>query len=121
MACFLVPMILAVTTSLIQKTARGISEKLKIWILNALLWGGVILLALEHMWHGEIVPWPPFLTAMMNPMEIPLMLHEMVTVGTVMSAATFAAWGAILAVSHYIPKITAVRAVEPPEKLSTAR
>ena len=48
----------------IQKTARSLAEKLKLWILNALLWGGVILLVLEHVWHHEVVPWPPFLTAM---------------------------------------------------------
>ncbi|MEM0217058.1 MAG: hypothetical protein QW612_05920, partial [Candidatus Bathyarchaeia archaeon] len=63
MACFLVPMALAIITSIIQKTARSLAEKLKLWILNALLWGGVILLALEHVWHAEVVPWPPFLTA----------------------------------------------------------
>ena len=30
------------------------------WLMN-MLWGGVILLAIEHMWHGEVVPFPPFL------------------------------------------------------------
>jgi len=49
-------MILAVTTSIMQKTARGLAERLKLWILNAFLWGGSILLALEHAWHEEIVP-----------------------------------------------------------------
>jgi hypothetical protein len=78
-------MALAIMTSIIQKTARSLAEKLKLWILNALLWGGVILLALEHVWHHEVVPWPPFLTAMANPADIPVMLHEMATVGTAMS------------------------------------
>ena len=36
------------------------------WLMN-MLWGGVILLAIEHMWHGEVVPFPPFLTAMNDP------------------------------------------------------
>jgi len=49
MACFLVPMMLAIITPLIQKTARSLAERLRVWILNALLWG-VILLALEHAW-----------------------------------------------------------------------
>lgn len=112
MACFLVPMALAIVSSIVQKTARGLAEKLKLWILNALLWGGVILLALEHVWHGEVVPWPPFLTAMTNSADIPIMLHEMVTIGTAMSVATFAAWGIILAISHYMPRIATLKTLE---------
>ncbi|MGQ9538438.1 MAG: hypothetical protein ACUVTE_02490 [Candidatus Bathycorpusculaceae bacterium] len=111
MACFLVPMALAIITSLIQKTARSLAEKIKLWILNALLWGGVILLAVEHVWHAEVVPWPPFLTAMANPADIPVMLHEMATVGSAMSLVTFATWGTILALSNYMPKIAMLRPV----------
>ena len=121
MACFLVPMALAIIASMIQKTARSLAEKLKLWILNALLWGGVILLALEHVWHGEVVPWPPFLTAMANPADIPVMLHEMATVGGAMSIATFLAWGTILTISHYMPKIKSMKAIEPIEKPFTTR
>ena len=121
MACFLVPMALAIMTSIIQKTARSLAEKLKLWILNALLWGGVILLALEHVWHAEVVPWPPFLTAMANPADIPVMLHEMATVGTAMSIATFLTWGTILTISHYMPKIVSLKAIEPIKKPITTR
>ena len=112
MACFLVPMALAIITTLIQKTARNLAEKLKLWLLNALLWGGVILLALEHVWHGEVTPWPPFLTAMATPADIPIMLHEMATVGTAMSLVTVTTWGIILAISNYMPKIVALRTLE---------
>jgi len=112
MACFLVPMALAIITTLIQKTARNLAEKLKLWLLNALLWGGVILLALEHVWHGEVTPWPPFLTAMATPTDIPIMLHEMATVGTAMSLVTVTTWGIILAISNYMPKIVALRTLE---------
>jgi len=106
---------------MIQKTARSLAEKLKLWMLNALLWGGVILLALEHVWHGEVVLWPPFLTAMANPADIPVMLHEMATIGTAMSIATFLTWGTILAISHYMPKIVSMKAIEPIEKPLTTR
>jgi hypothetical protein len=112
MACFLVPMALAVITSIIQKTARSLAKKIKLWILNTLLWGGVILLALEHVWHAEVVPWPPFLTAMANPAEISIMLHEMATVGTAMSMVTLVTWGTILTISHYLPKIATLKAIE---------
>ncbi len=116
MACFLVPMGLAIITTLIQKTARNLAEKLKLWLLNALLWGGVILLALEHVWHGEVTPWPPFLTAMATPSDIPVMLYEMATVGTAMSLVTLASWGIILAISSYMPKIVALRTLEQAKK-----
>ena len=121
MACFIVPMALAIITSMMQKTARSIAEKLKLWILNALLWGGVVLLALEHVWHAEVVPWPPFLTAMANPADIPVMLHEMATVGAAMSIATFLTWGTILTISHYMPKIVSMKALEPMKKPFTTR
>ncbi|WP_304327601.1 hypothetical protein [Candidatus Culexarchaeum yellowstonense] len=117
MACFLIPMTLAILTSIIQKTARTIAEKLKLWLLNALLWGGSLLLALEHVWHGEVVPWPPFLTAMSTPEDIPVMLHEMATAGTAMSIVTCSAWASILILSTYIPKmrihrLTMMKAIE---------
>ena len=121
MACFLIPMALAIISSIAQKTVRDLAERLKLWILNALLWGGVILLALEHAWHGELVPWPPFLTAMANPADIPMMLHEMATIGTAISAATLATWGIILTISHYMPKIMTLKTIEPLKKPYIAR
>jgi len=60
--------------------------------LNTMLWGGVALLCLEHVWHGEVVPWPPFLTAMETPGQVGPMLHEMVTYGTTMTVVILAAW-----------------------------
>ena len=91
-------MIAAIVVSAIQKVARGFAEKIKLGLLNAMLWGGTILLALEHIWHGEVVPWPPFLTAMSNPADIPVMLHEIATVGSAMTVVTLAVWLAILGV-----------------------
>ncbi|MBS7616572.1 hypothetical protein KEJ45_05185 [Candidatus Bathyarchaeota archaeon] len=120
MACFLVPMILAIITSTIQKTARNTAQKLKLWLLNALLWGGVILLTVEHVWHGEVTPWPPYLTAMSNPADIPIMLHEMSTIGTAMSVVTLCTWAATLAISNLItPKITAFKQMGAANKTNT--
>ena len=61
------------------------------WLMN-MLWGGVILLCIEHMWHGEVVPFPPFLTAMNDPSEIPVMLGEMGTVGVGMAVLVTVTW-----------------------------
>jgi len=100
-------MVLAIIFSAVQKISRSVAEKLKLWILNALLWGGALLLALEHIWHGEVTLWPPFLTAMANPADVPVMLYEMATIGTAISAVTVAVWGIILASIYYRLKAVA--------------
>ena len=61
------------------------------WLSN-LLWGGSFLLLIEHIWHGEVVPWPPFLTAMGNPADMAGMFQEMAMVGTVMTLAVTGVW-----------------------------
>ena len=76
------------------------SRKLK-W-LSYLLWGGVILLAFEHLWHGEVVPWFPFLTAMESPEDTADMLREMATVGVSMCIVVTAVWGVVCAVADAI-------------------
>ena len=78
------------------------SRKLK-WLTN-LLWGGSALLAFEHIWHGEVVPWVPFLTAAANPADAAEMLHEMATVGVSMAALVTLVWLAMLGVSAVIEK-----------------
>ncbi|MCD6330857.1 MAG: hypothetical protein J7L80_01480 [Thermoplasmata archaeon] len=98
MACFLVPAGEAVVTTIAQKAVgKEKAEKLKLGWLNTMLWGGVILLAIEHIWHGEVVPWPPFLTAMQNPADIPVMLHEMALVGGTMSIVITLTWAILVA------------------------
>ena len=125
MACFLVPVAEAVVTTIASKfikakeknsetvhtpvheTKRPFSEKLK-W-LNNMLWGGSALLALEHLWHGEIVPWFPFLTAAESAEETSEMLHEMSTVGVSMAVCVTAVWGVMVAVSSVIDKKAAMK------------
>jgi len=112
MACFLVPMALAIVTTSVQKAARGLAERLKLGFLNTLLWGGVILLALEHVWHGEITPWPPFLTAMATPAEIPVMLHEMAIIGTAMSTVVTLTWVMALTITKLMPRMVALKEIK---------
>ena len=105
MACFLVPGAEAVVTTIVQKTVgKEKVEKLKLGWLNTMLWGGVILLAIEHVWHGEVSPVPPFLTAMRNPSEVGIMLHEMVTNGLMMAAVVTLVWIIMVAVSAMMAK-----------------
>ncbi|MDI9644317.1 MAG: hypothetical protein QFX35_03755 [Candidatus Verstraetearchaeota archaeon] len=113
MACFIVPMILGVVTTVLAFGAPGLAKRLKLNLLNAMLWGGVVLLAAEHVWHGEITPFPPYLTAMANPLDTAAMLSEMATVGTSMAFAISATWAASLAVIR-----TMTRSVKVTDRLS---
>lgn len=116
MACFLVPTAEAiVVTAVTAKTpadeaksieqAEGISWSRKLGWLKNMLWGGALLLLLEHIWHGEVVPWPPFLTAMANPADTAEMLHEMATVGVGMAVLVTAVWAVMVAVATYVPAV----------------
>ena len=67
-----------------------------------MLWGGVVLLAFEHVWHGEVVPWFPFLTAMNDPADTSEMLHEMATIGVTMAVLITVTWLAMCKVSDII-------------------
>ena len=114
MACFIVPATEAVVTTIVQKAVKkkedsaGIekilrfSEKLK-W-LNGMLWGGSGLLAFEHLWHGEITPFFPFLTAANDPADTAEMLHEMATSGVAMAVLVTAVWLGIVAVTSWMEK-----------------
>ena len=116
MACFTVPLAEALVVSAVKaivankhktdalvaegkSTAKLESFKEKIGWLEKLLYGGSALLAIEHIYHGEVILYPPFLTAMKTPEEIPEMLHEMATVGVGMALLTTAVWGVMLLVS----------------------
>lgn len=96
MACFLVPTALAVVTTVFRKR---VPAKYHINWLNALLWGGVAALALEHVAHQEVVPYFPFLSAMSDPTDTATMLHEMATIGTTMMLACIAVWVVMLIVT----------------------
>lgn len=126
MACFLVPAAEAIVTTVVIKVLQSkkkesealkvdagnanfemetkipFSRKLK-WLSN-LLWGGSVLLAFEHVWHGEIVPWFPILTAVSNPADVAEMIHEMFTAGVTMAVLVTAVWIGMLLVTSAIEK-----------------
>lgn len=121
MACLLIPAAEAVITTIAAKAVKSREQKAendetaiettqklpfsrKIKWLSNLLWGGSALLTLEHVWHGEIVPFAPFLTAASDPASAAEMLQEMATVGVGMTAAVTAVWLGMLGVSHIMEK-----------------
>ena len=117
MACFLVPAGEAIITTIAAKfikkketvipKSKEVSEitfSEKLGCLNKMLWGGSGLLAFEHLWHGEISPFFPFLTAASNPADTAEMLHEMATSGTGMAVLVTAVWGVLAIVTDKIRK-----------------
>lgn len=90
------------TVSFTEEKA-GFSKKL-FW-LASLLWGGVILLAFEHLWHGEVQPFFPFLTAATEgPAAVSEMLSEMASVGVTMALLVTAIWAVMIVVARAIEK-----------------
>ena len=73
------------------------------WLFNMLM-GGAVLLAFEHVWHGEVTPWFPFLTAMSDPGDAAEMFHEMATVGVCMALLITAVWGVMCVAANAIVK-----------------
>ena len=114
MACVIVPVTEAVAVFMILKklkqrrastnSADGLTWIRKLEWLNKMLWGGAFLLVIEHIWHGEITPWPPFLTAMESPAEFEAMLHEMATVGVSMALFITGVWFIATVVADYLHK-----------------
>ena len=83
---------------------QGIPWSRKLMWLAYLLWGGAFLLAYEHVWHGEVVPWFPFLTAMNDPGDTAEMLHEMSTVGVTMAVIVTVVWALLCVAADMILK-----------------
>ena len=103
MACFAAPAAEAIVTTVVKKkmgnnVEMGTNPFLKRigWLKN-MLWGGSALLAFEHIWHGEIVPWFPFLTGTD-------VLREIATSGAAMAVLVTAVWAAMAAAANSIEK-----------------
>lgn len=126
MGCFIVPAAEAVITTVVTQVMKSKERKMekseiasvegefetveripfsrKMSWLNRLLWGGSALLAFEHVWHGEVIPWFPFLTSAANPSDTAEMLREMSTVGVGMAALVTLVWAGMVAASTMIGK-----------------
>ena len=116
MACFIVPATEGVVVKVIEQKAKKSGEKTeacarrveRLGWLTKMLWGGSALLAFEHVWHGEVVPFFPFLTAMSNPADTAAMLGEMATTGVGMAVVVTAAWGVLCAIANAAERRAAV-------------
>ncbi len=97
MACFVAP---ATAAIILTATKKKIPSRFHVEWLLALLWGGVAWLIPEHIYHGEVVIYPPFFTKGLSEM-----LPEIVRVGVPMTVAAVVIWAALVfAVKNRIPQ-----------------
>ena len=85
------------------KFGKDIKWSKKLGYLELALFSGAFVLAGEHVLHGEVTPFPPFLTAAgEGPEAVKEMLTEMGTVGVVMLVALVATWAIGVAVVDFL-------------------
>ena len=105
MACFTAPLAQALVFTAAKSAAHGKAVQSRnpfvrrLGSLQAMLFGGSFLLAIEHVWHGEITWKYPFLTAVRdgNASE---MLHEIATSGVAMAALIAIVWVGMVLVAE---------------------
>ena len=110
MACFSAPLAQAIVVSTLRKkdaTAHRNPFVARLGWLQTMLFGGSFLLAIEHVFHGEIIPAFPFLTAVKEG-DVAGMLHEIATLGVAMAALITVVWVAMVGVSVALERRAAV-------------
>ncbi len=95
MACFIVPLAQAIGTSIYRKSMhKPASSALgrNIPALEKMLWGGSVMLIVDHIINGELTWRFPFFTALGVEGGAATMLREMLTVGVPMSVVLTLVW-----------------------------
>ena len=99
MACFIVPLTQAIATSAYRKiNAKKIEAPeagplmRQLPALEKMLWGGSVMLIVDHIINGEVTWRYPFFTALTESGGVGVMLREMLTVGLPMSVALTLVW-----------------------------
>ena len=99
MACFVVPLVQAIAVSVYRKcNARAVSGpnaptlKRHLPDLEKMLWGGSLMLIVDHIINGELTWRFPFFTALGVEGGGAVMLREMLTVGVPISLVLTAVW-----------------------------
>jgi len=99
MACFVVPLVQAIATSAIRKSNESAIRSGRAGLLmrhlpalEKMLWGGSVMLIVDHIINGELTWRFPFFTALELEGGFGVMLREMLTVGVPMSLVLTAVW-----------------------------
>lgn len=94
-------MVQAVATSVYRKcNEKSISHadastlKCHIPALEKMLWGGSVMLIVDHIINGELTWKAPFFTALDQVNGVDVMLRELLTVGVPMSLVLTVVWAA---------------------------
>ena len=105
MACFTAPLAEALVATAVKSAAGKPSARRNVFLrrlgwLQKMLFGGSFLLAIEHVWHGEITWRYPFLTAVKEgPEATAEMWREIATVGISMAVLITVVWAGMVLVS----------------------
>ncbi len=117
MACFVAPATVALATTAVRKVVQKREAKVatehaetsaaelsgkwtqRLGWLNTMLWGGTIMLVLDHLISGELTFQPPFLTALQTPAQVGPMLREILVTGGAMTGAVLVVWAGMIVVS----------------------
>ena len=75
-----------------EKFGSDIKWSTKLAYLELTLGSGSLILLGEHIFHGEVVPYPPFFTAMEHAEDTRQMFYEIGTVGVAMFFLLIIAW-----------------------------
>ena len=114
MACFTAPLTQAIVIAAAKSTCMEKAAKSRNpfvarlgWLQN-MLFGGSFLLAIEHVWHGEITWRFPFLTAVRdgNAAE---MWHEIATSGVAMALLVTLVWAIMVLADEALARRAAVQ------------
>ena len=99
MSCFIVPLTQAIVTTAYRKRHQKEIEspdasvlKRNLPALEKMLWGGSVMLIVDHVINGEVTWRYPFLTALESAGGGEVMLKEMLTVGLPMSVVLTLVW-----------------------------
>jgi hypothetical protein len=100
MACFIAPAAAAIAATVIKKRmpSRWLFGR-----LTLMLWGGVLMLLVDHAATGEIIPYFPFFTKSWN--EI---WPEVIKIGLPMTLLIFAVWGGMILYANFKNKLVAL-------------
>jgi len=106
MCCFLVPLTQAVVTTAVRRINNDKVNNAgsSVWLRNLpslekMLWGGSIMLIVDHIINGELSWAFPFFTALAKEGGTGVFLKELLTVGVPMSVVLTAVWAVMVAVS----------------------
>ena len=91
MACFVAPLVQAIATTAYRKlSAKPVPDSLK--TLEKMLWGGSIMLIVDHIINGELTWQFPFFTALSETGGAAQMWREILTVGVPMCLVITTLW-----------------------------